>query len=215
MQLSKHKTEISSVLLAVIAVLLILPTFLIPPLIRNRDGEPVSARALLDAAKESGMNATAFYLSGTVTVRREEESAAVNAARRILLGVTNAEVSSTANGELAAITISVSCEPSAWSASQAMHQIQSALGRRADITLCLVGSKRGNSSSESVSTDVSIETAAQILAALGDSPIRIANDVSGEQYVSVSGRASQVATVPRSGADDEIYIGSPYIPLDY
>jgi hypothetical protein len=160
---------------------------------------------------------TAFYASGTV-VTPNDGASRLEAARRVLKGVPNAQAEQTVSEGVACLTVSVVCTPDPWAAAEALHRIQSALGIGTRITLCLVGrgEPTAEGSSESNTNEAQIffgqayeEAAIRLLRAMGDEPIREA--ASGANYASVSGAAVQTAV----RATGEAYIGVPWIPLDY
>lgn len=176
--------------------------------VRTRGGEmPASAWTMLFAAKRSGMNPTGFYASGSVVVNGGGE-AVLEAARRVLRGVPNAQAETTEFGGVACVAVSIVCAPDPWAAAETLHRIQSALGWRADVTLCLVGRAAwAGERHESISGKI----AEDILSALGDEPRSVISGMAANGYVSAMGEKYQTAV----RANGEIYIGMPRIVLDY
>jgi len=187
------------ILTALVIAALAAPTLHVLNWALFRQEPPINAWTMLFAAKESGMTPTAFYASGTLIVG-DDATVVANAAKRALRGIPNARVEQTESDGLNCVAVSIACPPDPWSAAETLHRINSALGMRASVTLCLAGRSSG---SEAKTASLSM------LAALGVEMLDAFDH--DARFASACGRGAQTAV----RANGEAYIGVPWIPIDF
>lgn len=179
-----------------IAAVLVLLCWLVPQASARPD-----AAEMLAAAASSGMAPYAFYISATRRVPAGS-SAALEAAERSLRGVENAHVSQSVGADEAVIAVAIVCPPEESKVNEAVRRIYSALGRQAEIIVCLTGRASGEQADDWTLLPT------RMLAALSDVALEGAQTVG---FVSHTGEWAQAA-VRRNG---DAYLGVPIIPLDY
>lgn len=156
------------------------------------------AGEMLAAALQSGLTPHAFYISAQRRVNGDA-SALYGAAQRCLQGVENAQVLRTVGEQYAVVAAAIVCPPNVRAAEENVRRLYSALGRQAEVIVCLTG--RSDASEQDALSE-------RLLTALADTALE---GVETDGYVSQTGEWTQVAV--RTNGD--AYVGVPLIPLDY